>query len=169
MGQIRMAVHTHASTGAAPDDVLTRINRLFGDFETDLFTSCLYARLDVPGHCALLASTGHLPALLRHRSGRTEILDIPPGILLGVDLAADYRTAEVSMPPGSVLALFTDGLIERPGTDLGTALREIAGRLAAAPVGSLDDLADELLREARRTSRGRDDIALLLVCLAPGE
>lgn len=73
------------------------------------------------------------------------------------------------MPPGSVLALFTDGLIERPGTDLGTALREIAGRLAAAPVRSLDDLADELLREARRTSRGRDDIAPLLVGPAPGE
>ncbi|MET9877183.1 SpoIIE family protein phosphatase [Actinacidiphila glaucinigra] len=167
MGQIRTAVHTHASTGAAPDDVLTRINRLFSDFDTDLFTSCLYAQLDVPGHRALLASAGHLPALLRHSSGRTEILDVPPGLLLGVDVAADYRAAAVPMPPGSVLTLFTDGLIERPGTDLETALRELAGRLAVAPVGSLDDLADELLREAQRTSGGRDDIALLLVGPGP--
>ncbi len=123
----------------------------------------------MPGHRALPASAGHLPALLRHRSGRTEILDIPPGILLGVDLAADYRAAEVSMPPGSVLTLFTDGLIERPGTDLETALGELADRLAAAPAGSLDDLADELLREAQRTSGGRNDIAPLLVGPAPGE
>lgn len=167
MGQIRTAVHTHASTGAAPDEVLTRINRLFKDLDTDLFTSCLYAQLDLPRQRALLASAGHLPALLRHPSGRTEILDVPPGLLLGVDVAADYRTAEVPMPPGSVLTLFTDGLIERPGTDLDTALRELAARLADSPAGSLDELADGLLREARRTAGGRDDIALLLVSPRP--
>jgi PAS domain-containing protein len=167
MGQIRTAVHTHASTGASPDAVLTRINRLFKDLDTDLFTSCLYAQLDLPRQRALLASAGHLPAVLRYPSGHTEILDVPPGLLLGVDVDADYRSAEVPMPPGSVLTLFTDGLIERPGTDLDTALRELAGRLAAAPVRSLDDLADGLLREAQRTAGGRDDIALLLVSPGP--
>nr|WP_237498012.1 SpoIIE family protein phosphatase [Streptomyces sp. SID8377] len=47
-----------------------------------------------------MASAGHLPALLRHRSGRTEVLDVPPGLLLGVDVAAEYRAAEVPIPPG---------------------------------------------------------------------
>ncbi|MGW3243811.1 SpoIIE family protein phosphatase [Streptomyces sp. NPDC001070] len=92
---------------------------------------------------------------------------MPPGLPLGVDVAAHYRSAEVPMPPGIVLTPFTAGLVEHPGTDLDTALRELAGRLPAAPVRSLDDLADGLLREAQRTAGGRDDIALLPVGPGP--
>ncbi|MFJ4985881.1 SpoIIE family protein phosphatase [Streptomyces sp. NPDC088732] len=163
MGQVRTAVHTHASTGAPPGEVLARINRLFEDLETDLFTSCLYARLDLPRQRVTLASAGHLPAIVRHPGGGADIVAAPAGILLGIEADAAYPTTEIPLPPGAVLLLYTDGLVERPGTDLGTAVHDLAHRLADSPADSLDVLADSLVREAQNTGQGRDDIALLLV------
>ncbi|WP_229924623.1 SpoIIE family protein phosphatase [Streptomyces sulfonofaciens] len=165
MGQIRTAVHTHARVGAPPDEVLARTNRLLFDLDSALFTSCLYAHVDVVGARALLASAGHPPPILRYADRRTEVLDLPPGLLLGVDADAHYQTVEVPLPSGSLLALYTDGLVERPGTDLGAAIDDLAARLAGADPQPLDLLADMLVRQAEETvvPEASDDIALLLV------
>lgn len=168
MGQVRTAVHTHASAGAPPDEVLARTNRLLIDLRSTLFTSCLYAHLDLRHHRARLATAGHPPPILRHADGRTEILDVPTGILLGIEPEAEYRTVEVPLPPGAVLALYTDGLVEVPGTSLDTSIAALAGRLGRADTASLDALSESLVRRAGRTRqsfRGSDDIALLLVKL----
>ncbi|MEV0038006.1 SpoIIE family protein phosphatase [Streptomyces sp. NPDC050804] len=168
MGQVRTAVHTHATAGAPPDEVLARTNRLLIDLSSSLFTSCLYVHLDLLHHRARLAAAGHLPPVLCHPGGRTEILDVPTGLLLGIEPEAEYRTADVPLPPGAVLALYTDGLVEVPGTDLDTTIAELAARLAEAAPGPLDALAKSLVRHAgqtRQSSRGGDDIALLLMRL----
>ncbi|HUN31585.1 MAG TPA: SpoIIE family protein phosphatase, partial [Trebonia sp.] len=64
------------------------------------------------------------------------------------------------LPVGSVLAMFTDGLIERPGEDLGVGMSRLARALSDGPTGSLDQLCEHVL--ARLAPRRRDDIALLL-------
>ncbi|MYZ40035.1 SpoIIE family protein phosphatase, partial [Streptomyces sp. SID4917] len=169
MGQVRTAVHTHASAGAPPDEVLARTNRLLIDLSSSLFTSCLYAHLDLRHHRARIATAGHLPPVLRHPDGRTEILDVPNGLLLGIEPEAGYRTADVPLPAGAVLALYTDGLVEVPGTDLDAAIGELADRLAEADPQPLDALARTLVRcagQTRQSSRGGDDIALLLLKVA---
>ncbi|WP_017596796.1 SpoIIE family protein phosphatase, partial [Nocardiopsis lucentensis] len=164
MGQVRTAVH--ATAGAPPGEVLTRINRLLTDLDPGLFTSCLYVHIDLAGHRAHLASAGHLPPLLRHPDGRAEVLDPPHGLLLGVDPAADYEATEIPLLPGAVLALYTDGLVEAPGADLGDAIADLAEHLARAGHQPMDTLADVLIRHGRATDPHSDDIALLL--LRPG-
>ncbi len=167
MGQVRAAVH--ASAGAPPGEVLARTNRLLTDLDPGLFTSCLYAHIDLRHHRALLATAGHPPPLVRHPDGHTEALDLPPGLLLGIDPAADYPTAGVTLPTGTVLALFTDGLVEAPGVDIDDATDELAGQLAWNGDASLDDLADALIGHARESAPRHDDIALLLLrTVAPG-
>ncbi|WP_435280024.1 PP2C family protein-serine/threonine phosphatase [Streptomyces sp. 1222.5] len=116
MGQVRTAVH--ATAGAPPSEVLTRTNRLPTDLDPDLFTSCLYTQLDLKTHRAHLATAGHPPPLLRHPDGHTDILHLPRGLLLGIDPTTDYQTTELPLPPDSVLAFYTDGLIETPDTGL---------------------------------------------------
>ncbi|HUN38054.1 MAG TPA: SpoIIE family protein phosphatase, partial [Trebonia sp.] len=64
------------------------------------------------------------------------------------------------LPVGSVLAMFTDGLIERPGEDLGVGMSRLARALSDGPTGSLDQLCDSLLSSL--APRHRDDVALLL-------
>ncbi|HEX5567544.1 MAG TPA: PP2C family protein-serine/threonine phosphatase, partial [Streptomyces sp.] len=161
MGQVRTAVHAHA--GAAPDQVLARTNRLLCDLAPDLFTSCLYAHLDLAHHHALLANAGHPPPLLRHPDGRTEILDLPTGLLLGIDPAATYRTTRVPLPTGTLLVLYTDGLVESARTDLTEATERLADLLAATGHRPLDELADLLLDHAPRHHGHTDDVALLLL------
>ncbi|WP_236710766.1 SpoIIE family protein phosphatase [Streptomyces sp. 150FB] len=165
MGQIRTTVHSHARTGAPPEQVLARTNQLLLELNTSLFCSCLYACIDVPGHSVALTSAGHPPPILRHPSGRTEVLDLPPGLLLGVQEEACFETVEAPLPPGALLALYTDGLVERPGTDLGLSIDLLADQLAEAQDEPLDMLADRIVKRAEETvvPRSSDDIALLLV------
>lgn len=68
MGQVRTAVHAHSTAGTAPDQVLSRTNRLLSDLEPDLLVSCLCAHLDLRGHRITLASAGHPPPLLLLRT-----------------------------------------------------------------------------------------------------
>lgn len=161
MGQVRTAVH--ASAGAPPDEVLARTNRLLTDLDPGLFTSCLYIHLDLAEHRAVLATAGHPPPLLRQPDGQTEVLELPPGVLLGIDPTSSYPTAEIPLPPGAALALFTDGLVEAPGVDIDHATAELAEHFALALDRSMDSVADTLLRYAERSTPGSDDIALLLI------
>ncbi|MFF3335223.1 SpoIIE family protein phosphatase [Streptomyces sp. NPDC002888] len=171
MGQVRTAVHAHATAGASPGNVLARTNRLLTDLETGLFTSCLCVHLDLARHRASLATAGHPPPLLRHPDGRTEILDLSPGLLLGIDADADYTTTGIELPPGCVLALYTDGLVEVPGVDIDDTTAELAARLAGAPDGTgdgaaqctMESLADTLVQPAGHSASRLDDIALLLL------
>nr|WP_155073013.1 SpoIIE family protein phosphatase [Streptomyces taklimakanensis] len=161
MGQVRTAVH--ATAGASPGEVLARTNRLLTDLDPGLFTSCLYVHIDLAHHTALLAGAGHPPPVLRHPDGRAEVLDLPHGLLLGIDPTADYPTTEIPLPPGAVLALYTDGLVEVPGVDLGDSIDELAGHLERAGHESMRALADTLLRRVGQPTPRGDDTALLLV------
>ncbi|MGW7329286.1 SpoIIE family protein phosphatase [Streptomyces sp. NPDC054840] len=162
MGQVRTAVH--AGAGAPPEEVLARTNRLVTDLEPGLFTSCLYAHIDLAGHTVRLASAGHPPPLLRHPGGATEILNLPAGLLLGIEPGASYTAVEIPFSPGTLLALYTDGLVEAPGRDIEDAIGAVAGRICVAPEHQpLGDLADELIEHARRDGPRPDDIALLLL------
>jgi serine phosphatase RsbU (regulator of sigma subunit) len=121
--------------------------------------TCLYAQYDPASRRCRLTSAGHLPPALRHPDGRVEFIDIPGGMMLGVG-QNHYPATDVDLPPGSVLALYTDGLIERPGQDITTGMARFARTLAAGPARSPDDLCDGVL--AGLGADARDDIALLL-------
>ncbi|MFG3157795.1 SpoIIE family protein phosphatase [Streptomyces sp. NPDC048219] len=162
MGQVRTAVHAHATVGASPADVLARTNRLLTDLDPDLFTSCVYVHLDLAARRACLATAGHPRPLLRHADGRTELLRVTPGLLLGIEPDTVYPALEVPLPRGSVLALYTDGLVEAPGVDLDDATAALAGLLEHADPSDLDAMADTLIRHSPTPG---DDIALLLIRL----
>lgn len=162
MGQVRTAVH--AGAGAPPEDVLARTNRLVTDLEPGLFTSCLYAHIDLAGHTVRLASAGHPPPLLRHPGGATEMLNLPAGLLLGIEPGAAYTAVEIPFSPGTLLALYTDGLVEAPGRDIEDAIGAVARLIGeASERHPLGDLADELIEHAHRDGPRLDDIALLLL------
>jgi serine phosphatase RsbU (regulator of sigma subunit)/PAS domain-containing protein len=166
MGQVRTAVHAHSTTGTEPDQVLARTNKLLTDLDPDLLVSCLYAHLDLARHRVTLSSAGHPPPLLRHAGSRTEILDVDPGPLLGVHPDETFPTTSLPLPPGALLALYTDGLVEKPGADLDRSTRGLARHLSRTGAGDLDAVIDSLVRHARPTGYHADDIALLLLRLS---
>jgi serine phosphatase RsbU (regulator of sigma subunit) len=166
MGRVRTALRSHSLAGATPAQALAQTNRLLIDMNSGRFVSCLYAHLDLARHRAVLATAGHPPPILRHPDGHAEVLALPPGLLLGIDPDADYPSREIPLAPGTVLALYTDGLVETPGVDLDDAMNGLAAQLARARPQPMDELATALIDHARQTAPRTDDIALLLIGLA---
>ncbi|MDN0199870.1 SpoIIE family protein phosphatase [Streptomyces sp. S.PNR 29] len=163
MGQVRTAVHAHAAAGARPDQVLVRTNRLLADLESDLLVSCLYAHVDLAGGQVTLASAGHVPPLLRRAAQDARVLQVEPGPLLGIDTDVRYPVTRADLPAGAVLALYTDGLVEIPGTDATRATYELAARLATADDRDLDRLLDALVGRTAPAGQHADDITVLLL------
>ncbi|KUO14679.1 SpoIIE family protein phosphatase [Streptomyces dysideae] len=172
MGQLRSAVRAFALGDRPPDEVMSGTNHLLIDLDAGLFASCCYLRLDPATGLVQAARAGHPPPLLRRPDGRTHVVELPGGVVLGVDPHAHYPVAELRIDPGSVLALYTDGLVERPGVDIddGIGALRVALAKAGAPAArqggrSLAGMADRLTATARRTADRPDDIALLLATL----
>ncbi|MDG9719484.1 SpoIIE family protein phosphatase [Streptomyces sp. DH24] len=163
MGQLRTAVRAYTAVGQAPEEVMSSTNRLLIDLGSDLFASCLYLRLDRERGRAVMARAGHPPPLLRRPDGRVRVLDLAGGPLLGIDASASYPTTEVDLSPGSLLVLYTDGLVESPGVDFEDALAALGRRLSDAGDLPLDELADALVHGNAREGERLDDIALLLL------
>ncbi|MGW0145429.1 SpoIIE family protein phosphatase [Streptomyces sp. NPDC003333] len=169
MGQLRSAVRAFALGDRPPDEVMSGTNHLLIDLDAGLFASCCYIRLDPATGIAHAAVAGHPRPLLRGADGRTQVLDLPGGVVLGVDPQARYPVTELRVEPGAVLALYTDGLVERPGIDIdvGISALRVALARAGAPGGrpqgrSLSSMADRLTAAARHMADRPDDIALLL-------
>jgi serine phosphatase RsbU (regulator of sigma subunit) len=114
-----------------------------------------------------IVRAGHRPPLLRLPDGHAEILDVPGGPPPGVETMPDHPETKLHLASGSVLALYTDGLVERRGSDIGSGIERLRASPARMSGGHLEDLADGLLREACRSPDRMDDIALLLTEYAP--
>ena len=75
------------------------------------FATCAYAVIDPQRSSCVLAEAGHLPPVLIRPGGVTEVLDVPPGLPLGLGRES-FQATEISLPPGTTLAFYTDGLVE---------------------------------------------------------
>ncbi|WP_162466087.1 SpoIIE family protein phosphatase [Streptomyces taklimakanensis] len=105
-------------------------------------------------------SAGHPPPLLATPDGHAEYLTRGQGLLLGAGLGSGGRSeADASLPPGSTLLLYTDGLVEVPGTDLDTGLGRLRHHAAVLARRPLDEFCDQVL--TRMSSGSTDDIAIL--------
>ncbi|MFD8294154.1 PP2C family protein-serine/threonine phosphatase, partial [Streptomyces lavendulae] len=169
MGQLRSAVRAFALSGNAPDEVVRGTNQLLIDLDPGQFASCCYVLLDPGSGRALAARAGHPQPLLRHPGGRTEVLDLPGGVVLGIDAGGDYPVTELWLEPGAVLALYTDGLVETPGTDIDEGVERLRAALAGARPSPLTETADRLVAEAGSAADRPDDIALLLASRTGGD
>ncbi|WP_084728870.1 SpoIIE family protein phosphatase [Streptacidiphilus neutrinimicus] len=175
MGQLRSAVRTLSDADLPPDELLTHLDdlviRLAADTDTDTATgaertpvadvgaTCLYAVYDpVSGRCSL-ARAGHPPPAVARPDGTTTVLDLPAGPPLGLG-GLPFEAAETVLPEGSLLALYTDGLIENRQRAVDAGLDALQQSLTA-PDGSLDALCDRIVT-ALLPERPADDAALLV-------
>ncbi|MGW1167323.1 SpoIIE family protein phosphatase [Streptomyces sp. NPDC002550] len=170
MGRLRAAIQTLADLELEPDELLTRIADLVqrlaaeappGDHDGTGAT-CLYAVYDpVTRRCAM-ASAGHPPPVLVRPDGSAEAVDILPGPPLAV-CGMPYETTTIDLEPGSVLALYTDGLVHRGAHDVGDGLQRLTDALATScrPDRALDETGRALL-DNLVDAAPRDDATLLL-------
>ncbi len=183
MGRLRTAVRTLAGLDLSPHDLLQRVGELADDLtpspDEPLMATCVYAVYDPSTRRCCLARAGHLPPLLLTaapgggRQART--VDIPSGAPLGVG-GVDFESAEFEVEEGSVLVLYTDGLIENRGEAITDGVDRLRGLLSTAPAApdsaarddvSLEDACDTVISTLGATLSGHaaDDVALLMAQL----
>ena len=168
MGHLRGLIRACAWEAPDPDPgvVLARVDRLVQGLGVASMATIVYARAVPPaGEGApwrlTLASAGHPPPLLRTAGGEVEVLDGVTGLLIGVDGSRPRRSTSIDLPRDATLLAYTDGLIERPGTDLDEGIAELVDRLVATPAGS----GPRALCDAAVAGSldGRDDVAMIAV------
>ncbi|MFC5751001.1 SpoIIE family protein phosphatase [Actinomadura rugatobispora] len=162
MGQLRTAVRALAGLDPRPEDVLHRLDEMIEDMGGAPNATCVYAVYDPVEQTCAVARAGHVPPVVLHPDGRTEILDIPPGLPLGIGGEA-FESRTVRLADGCTLVLVTDGLVESRDRDIDAGIEALRETLAGAPRGleEICDLAVEALRPGDDRA-DRDDIALLL-------
>jgi len=175
MGQLRGLLRGISySSGAAPAQVLTEVDRAVRGLGLDTMATAVVARLeqgddDLRADRTVLrwSSAGHPPPVLLRPDGRVEVLDGDlPDLLLGVDPSAARQDRVAVLPAGSTVLLYTDGLVERRDRDLDAGTAELVAVLGEHAGLPLADLCDRVL-ERLFLPDAEDDVALLAVRLHP--
>ncbi|MEV6395226.1 SpoIIE family protein phosphatase [Streptomyces sp. NPDC051907] len=129
------------------------------DLSEVYLATCVYAVYDPVTRRCTFANAGHLPPVLVEPGEEALLLDVPPGMPLGVG-GEPFEEVEVELPEGALLALYTDGLVESRDHPLDEGLRAFRTALTD-PVRPLEDVCDHVLNTLD-TRHGEDDIALLM-------
>jgi serine phosphatase RsbU (regulator of sigma subunit) len=162
MVQLRTAAHTLADLELPPCQVLHGLDRMAGAIATEPFATCIATMLDPSGSSCVAGQAGHLPPVLVLPGGEARILDLPPGLPLGLG-AESFDETRICLPPGATLALYTDGLVESRARPIDAGLTELRGALASAlasPQAPLDEACEAVTQAL--CHHGEDDITLVL-------
>jgi PAS domain S-box-containing protein len=171
MGRLRTAVRTLADIDLPLEEVLARLDDLVSrlaaeadaeagdDPEGDVGATCVYAVYDPISRRCGLARAGHPLPVLVTRDGTARLLDLPAGPPLGLG-GMPFESVEIDLPPGSVLAFYTDGLVESRDHDIDFGIERLR-RALTEPQASLDATCDNVLK-AVLPNRPEDDVALLV-------
>jgi PAS domain S-box-containing protein len=171
MGRLRTAVRTLADVDLPPGELLTRLDELVSrlsaeedaghgdDAADDIGATCLYAVYDPVSRRCSLARAGHPLPVVVTPDGAVDFLDLPAGPPLGLG-GLPFESTEIELPAGSILALYTDGLIESREHDIDLGLERLR-RALAHPDPSLETTCDNVLA-AVLPDRPADDVALLV-------
>jgi serine phosphatase RsbU (regulator of sigma subunit)/anti-sigma regulatory factor (Ser/Thr protein kinase) len=167
MGRLRTAVRTFSSLDLSADELLrhldelvTRVDSEGGDGAGITGATCLYAIYDpVAGVCSL-ARSGHPEPAVVHPDGTVEQLRVPVSPPLGLGGGLPFEKADFTLPEGSRLVLYTDGLIEDRSRDIDTGLAMLHDALTGR--GRTPEETCQAVLDALLPARPGDDIALLV-------
>ncbi|MFE3095147.1 PP2C family protein-serine/threonine phosphatase [Streptomyces sp. NPDC059248] len=126
------------------------------------FATSVHLVLDLDSGDFELYSAGHLPALQLNAGSGVWEEKAAEGPLLGVYDGAQFDPVKGSLRPGDVLMLFTDGLVEAPGRDLGEGMDRLTGEADRYVHAGFEGAAWHLIEAVAKDVN--DDRALLLLC-----
>ncbi|MFC4015144.1 SpoIIE family protein phosphatase [Nonomuraea purpurea] len=176
MGRLRTAVRTLADLELPPDELLSHLNDLVSELGDDFYATCLYLVYDATTRSCVLTRAGHPPPAVVYPDGTVHFPDAEPNAPLGA-ATPPFDTVEMDLPEGSLLVLYTDGLVESSVLDIDQGIAQLAETLngTSARVSCrhedqpecaecLDDLCDHLTSALvpGKQGSGDDDAALLI-------
>ncbi|MFE2736631.1 SpoIIE family protein phosphatase [Streptomyces sp. NPDC059349] len=169
MARLRAAVQTLADLDLPPDELLTKVDDLVvrlsdeaeatSDGPVVIGASCVYAIYDPIARTVTMARAGHPTPAIAHLDAPVEFPDVPAGPPLGLG-GLPFESAEIPVEEGSIIALYTDGLIEASDRDIDVGFERLCFALAH-PDRPLDEICDTMVR-ILLPDRPSDDVAFLI-------
>jgi PAS domain S-box-containing protein len=158
MVAMRQAIRGAAQMHADPLAILEAADRTLREDSPDRMVTAFVGIYDPVTRALRYAGAGHPPPLLRGPDGRVREL-VAPGLPLGVRRKGDTERGDVILEPGSLLVLYTDGLVESTH-DVIAGESRLREAIAAFDLGSTDRIAEGIAATAL-AGAARDDVAIL--------
>ncbi|NUU21164.1 MAG: serine/threonine-protein phosphatase, partial [Streptomycetaceae bacterium] len=159
MSQLRHALRGMAYTGASSAEILTWLNQMVCHQSSEYIATALCAHLDPAEGTLTWSQAGHLPPL-HIRNGVPHVLDPPAGMVLGALPDASYGTGVVQVEPGDMVLMYTDGLVEHRGDDLGRGLSRLVRTVRESGAEDLETCVEHVMRDLG-TPNPQDDTCLI--------
>lgn len=170
MGKLQNALRAYALEGHGPATSLRLVHDMLRSSETPLFATAVVAEIE-PNNCVMRwASAGHPPPLYTDAHGGVMYLEAQHAPMLGIHLGSGtvIPEHEKKLSPGSTIALFTDGLVERRTSDLDAGMERLIEAFRESDEYDLEGRAEHVLRIMLGGSDHDDDVCLLLCrCTGP--
>ncbi|MGQ4487168.1 SpoIIE family protein phosphatase [Streptomyces sp. SAS_281] len=158
MSHYRSLLRLLADEELPPHRILEQLDRMVERSGIDRAATCLLAVVNADGGQCEVASAGHLPPVfLDPGAAGTRICDVPAAPPLGTGFGG-YRSTVMECGPGTVLFMYTDGLVERRDEDIDTCVARL-GELTLPDNGDLETFLDRVLE--RFGPNAEDDIAVM--------
>ena len=148
---------------------MRRLDRSAAALTNGISGTCVYAVIDPGEGSCTMALAGHLPPVLALPDGRTHVPVLPACMPVGLGGSA-FGQARIKLPPGAVLALYTDGLVESRTRSFEGGILALRSALAgehgtvAGEQSSLTGICDSLIESLRHRE---DDITVILARIPP--
>ena len=164
MSQLRSALAAAALETHGAAATIDAVDRFAAHLPGARMATAAYAIIDTNTATIEYCCAGHPPPLMVSPHGTVEYLSgfrRPP--LAVNDRPAFQDSGSHPFPPGSLLLLYTDGLIERRRESLDTGLDRLRDRVAGAFALPVKALTEGLLEQALHDGAPDDDMAVIAV------
>jgi sigma-B regulation protein RsbU (phosphoserine phosphatase) len=161
MGRIRSALRAYSLLDESPERVLDLVDRKVNHFEFGAMATVACAVLDPPYETMTIALAGHPPPVIAASRQQAALAEVEPSPPIGTRLSfGNRRSTTIPLAPDSVVAFYTDGLIERPGESLDVGFSRLRQAMSLGPP---EDVARDIMRHVIGDYVPQDDIALVVM------
>lgn len=160
MGRIRSSLRSYALIDTSPARVLELVDRKMQHFESGVYATVLCASVAASYDSMTIAVAGHPPPVIAAPGRPAEFAAVDVGPPIGASSESRHSTTTITLAPETVVAFYTDGLVERRGEPLDIGLERL--REAMTP-GAPHLVARDIMRHLIGGFVPQDDIALVVM------
>jgi phosphoserine phosphatase RsbU/P len=166
MSQVRAVLRATALRTDDPAEVLAGVDAHVRHFQPRTMATVICGIIDPGTEVLRMSSAGHPPPILALPRDEAAILKIDVDLPLGVELGHTRHNLEVPLPPGAVLCLYSDGLVERRGVVIDDNIEKLRTTVLPRPPESV---CVDVMRRLVGVETPRDDVAVLVVQRLPSD